>query len=127
MTQSNHGVSFLPFMRVKRCQDAMQYVTVNSGSRPTISAAILQAPVSDVEFFEIRASEEAKRWLATAQSMVAEGKGQEYLPLAASLSFSFDEPNTPDLAIPYTAYRFASLYGRRCVLPRSGRFYEQFI
>jgi len=40
----------------------MKYVTVNPGSRPKISGAILQAPVSNVELFEIRATEETK-WL----------------------------------------------------------------
>jgi len=93
----------------------MQYVTVNPDSRPKISGAILQAPVSDVELFEIRATKEAKQWAATAQRMVMEGKGQEYLPLAASLSCDFDGPVAPELAVPYTAYRFASLYGRRYV------------
>ena len=98
----------------------MQYVTVNAGNRPRISVAILQAPVSDVELFEVEASEEAKRWVATAQGMVSEGKGQEYLPLAASLSFGFDGPVAPESAIPYTAYRFASLFGRRFVCLMTG-------
>lgn len=100
---------------------------MNANSRPAISAAVLQAPVSDVEFFDIGASEEAKRWVATAHKMVVEGMGQEYLPLAASLSLSFDGlTTTPDVAVPYTAYRFASLYGQRCVLSRSARSYKQF-
>jgi len=93
----------------------MQYVTVNPGSQPKISGAILQAPVSNVELFEIRATEEAKQWVATAQGMAMEGKGQEYLPPAESLSCDFHGPVVPELAVPYTTHCFASLHGRRYV------------
>lgn len=91
----------------------MWYATVKTENRPKIDGAILQAPVSDVEFFETLASDEAKQWVLTAQRMVLEGNGQEYLPRAASLSFSFEQGPKEDTALPYTAYRFASLYGRR--------------
>lgn len=81
-------------------------------NRPKIDAAILQAPVSDVEFFETHATPEARKWVEIAEEMVREGKGNEYLPRNAGrvISSLFDAPD--EETAPFTAYRFASLYGR---------------
>lgn len=83
----------------------MQYSTVSSSNRPAIDAAILQAPVSDVECFEVWGKDDAKRWLETAKQMVSEGKGLEFLPRDAVLSTKGALPRTV-----YTAYRFESLF-----------------
>lgn len=87
----------------------MQYVTVNGETRPKIDGAVLQAPVSDVDYFDKISTNEAKKWVVIAEQMVAEGKGNEWLPRDASLSL-VEEGRTP---VPFSAYRFASLYARR--------------
>lgn len=94
----------------------MQYATANSSDRPTITGAILQALVSDNEFFDAYANDAAKRWLLTAQRMVSDGQGEELLPLDASKAVSSgsgngdDHDDLPEQYTPFTAYRFASLH-----------------
>lgn len=105
----------------RSCQDAMQYLAVNNKSRPLISGAILQAPVSDYEFFNHYASSAVKQWVQTAEDLVKSGKGRELLPLEASIAVSFGAGNgvgaedsdalAPPIT-PFSAYRFASLHGQ---------------
>lgn len=83
----------------------MRYLTINPEGRPPISGAILQAPVSDMESFEMTATPESRRWAGVAAQMVADGKGQDWMPKEASTSLGGD-----DGAVPFTAYRFASLF-----------------
>jgi hypothetical protein len=83
----------------------MHYCTVEYATRPSINGAILQAPVSDVEYFEANASPEAKRWLMIAQAMVAAGKGEEWLPKEGSLASG----SLTGQPVPFSIYRFTSL------------------
>ncbi|KAF8321710.1 DUF1749-domain-containing protein [Clavulina sp. PMI_390] len=95
------------------CQDAMWYATVKADTRPAIAAAILQAPVSDVELYEEMAAANERQWLDVARKMVQDGKGDEFLPRAALLWMA--PPTAPMLAPPFTAYRYTSLFDRRWV------------
>jgi len=92
------------------CQDVVRYLAVGKYTA-LVRAVILQAPVSDREALpltssgpssELEASLRTFRGIATA--MIAEGRGNEVMPRAAS-----------DLLGPphaVTAYRFDSLTGR---------------
>ena len=85
----------------------MHYLTVHPEIRPNISGAILQAPVSDVEYFENVGGPTFHMWAEFARNLVAEGKGDDWLPKEASQSAAALG------VIPFTAYRFASLFAPR--------------
>lgn len=82
----------------------MHYLTKQPEIRPPISAAILQAPVSDVEYFQQAAGPTFHMWAEFSRKLVEDGKGDDWLPKEACQS-------TAALGvIPFTAYRFASLF-----------------
>jgi len=89
------------------CQDAIHYLTVHPEIRPEISGAVLQAPVSDVEYFENVGDPTFHMWADFARNLVSEGKGETWLPKEASQSAAALG------VIPFTAYRFASLFSPR--------------
>ncbi|KAF8344238.1 uncharacterized protein EI90DRAFT_3114985 [Cantharellus anzutake] len=93
------------------CQDAMWYLTVHLGSRVSVDAAILQAPVSDYDFVNHAASPEIHRWAEEARRITDTSVTKdEWMPREASLSLAnaLGSGETP-----YTAYRFASLFHPR--------------
>jgi len=106
------------------CQDAIHYLTQtpawNTPSpRPSITAAILQAPVCDREYFEATCSVDAIAWVEVAKSLVEEGKGSSWMPKLASeaaMGKSGFEGEAEEIEgwqegpVPFTAYRFWSLY-----------------
>ncbi|KDQ16236.1 hypothetical protein BOTBODRAFT_30956 [Botryobasidium botryosum FD-172 SS1] len=109
------------------CQDAIHYLTkkpwnTSTGSdspRPPITAAILQAPVCDREYFEATCSVDAIAWVEVAKGLVEEGKGSSWMPKAASdaaMGKSGFEGEAEEIgewqagSVPFTAYRFWSLY-----------------
>lgn len=69
------------------CQDVLGYCSYQ-GSRPIVSGAILQAPVSDREAIQmIYLPEDYNRYNALAQQWVKEGRADEVLPNYVSLPF----------------------------------------
>ncbi|KAG8935098.1 hypothetical protein FRC02_008670 [Tulasnella sp. 418] len=94
------------------CQDAIHYLvtkpTSSSSPRPQIKSAILQAPVSDQEFFKSKypGDHEARIWVKKATDMVLQGNGNEWLPIDASRSLVGEG----EQLTPFTAYRYWSLF-----------------
>jgi len=93
------------------CQDVVRYLQVGGKHVGDVKGAILQAPVSDREALQATGegfSGDAAKALADfrerAAAMLAEGRGDEAMPRAASLLLG------PPHVV--TAYRFASLTGR---------------
>lgn len=88
------------------CQDVVRYLSAGK-QLPLVGGAILQAPVSDrecvVATHGMGVSEELSKLRQVASTMIAEGKGDEAMPRAASKLLG-----PPDLV---TAYRFDSLTG----------------
>lgn len=76
------------------------------GIEHLLAGAILQAPASDIEYFLHSASDEARAWAIIAHKMVQSGRGDEWMPKDASVSVSAK-------SVPFTAYRYASLYTER--------------
>ena len=63
-------------------QDVIHYLSSKSSSRPKVDGGIMQAPVSDREYFEQVDDELTRPWrahLPQAEKMVKEGKGDELL------------------------------------------------
>ena len=79
------------------CQDAVHYLKLGKHAN-RVSAVVLQAPVSDREYFATL-PDTAER-LQLARDLVAEGKGQDVLPRADSGS------------VPVSASRWLSLAGQ---------------
>jgi len=75
------------------CQDVMEYlVGPDHATRPKIDGGILQASVSDREAMGLMLSKEQYASTnALAASMVADGRGEDVLPFAATHGF-FDSP-----------------------------------
>lgn len=74
-------------------------------ARPSIEAAVLQAPLSDREFMEYVAKREGKsldQWLDLAKKYISLGQGDEMMPREASRAIG---------SAALTAYRFHSLAG----------------
>jgi hypothetical protein len=85
-----------------------------AGPRSFVAAAILQAPVSDREFFDHTSgtNPDAVAWLKRATELVEAGKGSEWLPKEASKAFHLsDETDEKHLTL-YNAYRFHSLFAK---------------
>ncbi|ORX35153.1 hypothetical protein BD324DRAFT_582746 [Kockovaella imperatae] len=87
------------------CQDVMHYLTSpSSDSRPTVEGGILQAPVSDREYYEQVDNDYTHIWRTRfdqAEQMVKEGKGDHLLDWEFSQKVGHA-----------TAYRLISLYAK---------------
>lgn len=80
----------------------MEYVNYPRYSNPTVDGFILQAPVSDREGAELLFPD-YKSKVEYAAKMIAEGKGDDFLPREQSFAM---------LGAPVTAQRFYDLYAK---------------
>ncbi|WFD36789.1 hypothetical protein MCUN1_003678 [Malassezia cuniculi] len=92
------------------CQDTIAFLSRDRGV--TVHGGILQAPVSDCEYFDSRKSPADEQLLAKAAELIAAGKGGEMLPRTAPAKPEAGGISGNSAAIlqpAMTAYRFHSL------------------
>lgn len=94
------------------CQDTITFLSGERGVK--VHGAVLQAPVSDCEYFDAHKTPADDELLKRAASLVAEGRSGDVLPRTAAAKPG-DAQNGNSAAVlqpPMTAYRFQSLNGR---------------
>eukprot|EP00980_Cylindrotheca_fusiformis_P010454 scaffold2322_cov135-Cylindrotheca_fusiformis.AAC.13 len=97
LMEYRNGETFCLVGNSSGCQDAVHFLkNAKEDVRSRLKAVVLQAPVSDRESGLARPIEGADGHLTMAQSLVAQGKGQEMMPRAAFWA-------------PITAQRFMDL------------------
>lgn len=105
------------------CQDAMTFLSKDrvrpDGELIKVAGAILQAPVSDREYFEAKegGNSEAQKLLAQAKDLVSKGEVSALLPRNAPAKPATENThgrgNSATVTNPaFTAYRYASLNAR---------------